>query len=714
MLKQFSFILPILGTNNALNVQMNNNTRKYYKSLSYGKLRHSTERSYLKIIFKFIAEIFINALIVIPLSVFVVLMLPLKLFKMLIFQLYKIICDKNAELLTPMELLWLHDSKFNRSISSALLIIDGNISKNMLKDMITNRIINAHTRLNKKQFPRFTQRIAKLWSIFGDFWTDCDTFSLDEHLIELSNDINNELDLKQKLSFIHSTSLNLTKPLWNIYFKNNFGTQRETIILFVYHLSFIDGISSVRLFFKTLIDNRLIYDIKPRFGHKNLKLKLFKNVLFGWHRIFYNLFFKKRDINLFKFPKYLSGQKIVTWSEAFSMVDVNRLKLVTRTTINDIVLSIVSGIVRSYFKKSGIKNPGDVNCVQSIDLTTNSFPFKIANHSTLGVIRLTSNSEATVPRLWDIKENSINLKSHGSYLSYYMLINFAYSILPHFLAKYLLRSLLDMNTLMVSTLAAGTNNYSTVSISNKSVKNILYFYPCVSNIALSLSIVSYGDEIRLCLVADSSVITHPEFICNEFIQQFELLKELIGHRRIPGEIKKPIRDLPSLNTTQVHKFDDDMTIEDAQSKMSTIQSELFKLTKDYSMLKVHSNDFFHEKSQISTRLESLRKDFRNILVRIKDDKNKSLPSDEEDELEPTLRAKLRSASRTSLSSHGKHKESSHEVKRKTPSLSKSHSRHSSLSFAAVSTHERTQHQQVNRSHSTAIADKFKSDSTSEI
>lgn len=55
-----------------------------------------------------------------------------------------------------------------------------------------------------------------------------------------------------------------------------------------------------------------------------------------------------------------AGERSIAWSRDFSMEHVMRIKRVTRSTLNDVLLTAISGALRSYMQKQGISNPPDI------------------------------------------------------------------------------------------------------------------------------------------------------------------------------------------------------------------------------------------------------------------------------------------------------------------------------------------------------------------
>ncbi len=184
--------------------------------------------------------------------------------------------------------------------------------KNTIKELIQNRIVQANTRLNTGLFDRFTQRLLHM-ALFGYVWINCANFNIDEHVVEppdpaLPLKTNADLQVHvNKLIKAHKFRLDL--PLWSVYYIKNYGQyEKTTVVLFVFHQCFSDGVSLVRLFFKGVVDNRNAIDVKPRFAYSNFSLSLIKQMLFSWSKIFYYVCFKRKDRNPIHVHNYTSKE----------------------------------------------------------------------------------------------------------------------------------------------------------------------------------------------------------------------------------------------------------------------------------------------------------------------------------------------------------------------------------------------------------------------
>lgn len=626
---------------------MNSSNRKHYVvQYPFKLIEHQTDLNnrflyLIKLIFLFL----INVLFFVPFVLLCVLVSwPVNLVVGVLFRISyafhlnkarQLSPHKTPEFLSPVELFWLYNSNLNKDLAKSqeskentpvivysgsgfkstgacLMFVEGNMPKNTIKELINNRIIQANTRNGQGMFDRFTQRLLSL-SMFGYVWVNCPNFNIDEHIIEPadSSSIRTNVELQAYVNrLIRAHKFRVDSPLWSVYYLKNFGQgEKCTVVLFIFHQCFSDGLSLIRLFFKGVVDNRNAIEVKPRFAYFHFSISLIKQFLLSWSKIAYYICCKSKDKNpihadYYNSPKFknlvepvvedkraggnvkappatagfneeaedeesTSGMPStrLVWSDPFDIILLNRLKLVTRSKMNDLLISIVSGIIRNYLQLRGVNNPKKMNCIMPVDLASNRFPFKLGNKSSLASFSIPVNVEGCVPRLWYTKSTMATLKGSSDFLFIYFLINSMFYLLPNRLAYKLCALVLDKNSLIASTLGAGDASLSTVSVCNRNVKSIIYFYPSVSRVSISFSIMTYGDEVRLALVADSRIISCPEVITKEFNKQLTILADLLANRRLPGEVKMRVyrTSIPSGGNIPGADFvPDEVTIEEVR------------------------------------------------------------------------------------------------------------------------------------------------------
>ena len=211
-------------------------------------------------------------------------------------------------------------------------------------------------------------------------WVDYPSFSIDEHVREIPRDIQTDEDLQSYVSTLLSSDLTRSRPLWQLHYKNRVSTRsQESVLVFVHHPVLSDGISLIRILLKHVVDNRTTQlDIKPRYvgRHDERMLDYIKAYLFGHMHILGKLLFSSSRENFFKRPasktrdvNHIStiisppGQqqqqqqqqqrRVVVWSDPFSLTQANRMKLVTRTRMNDLLSTIVISTLKLYMERHG-------------------------------------------------------------------------------------------------------------------------------------------------------------------------------------------------------------------------------------------------------------------------------------------------------------------------------------------------------------------------
>ncbi len=179
---------------------------KYLIEYPFRAIKYKNDKYNFWSTIKTIFVVLFNILLIIPVSMYMGIVLPLSWLFRLTFQLFHV-ChltsaskyqDSIPEFLSPIELFWLFNSNLlsspsfrtkQNAIGSCLMFMEGPISKANLKNLIKSKIINSEQRSNQKNFVRFTQRLYRLLA-FGYVWLDCDeaVFDLDEHISVIDED----------------------------------------------------------------------------------------------------------------------------------------------------------------------------------------------------------------------------------------------------------------------------------------------------------------------------------------------------------------------------------------------------------------------------------------------------------------------------------------------------------------------------------------------
>lgn len=110
---------------------------------------------------------------------------------------------------------------------------------------------------------------------------------------------------------------------------------------------------------------------RPHFGALAFTLNIFRACLVGPLTLLFWLLLTTEDCNALTQRKGWAGQVSVTWSAAITLPKVNRIKQVTRSTVNCVLLSALAGAIRRLLQGCGVKQPPDLKVTALMYCKTN-------------------------------------------------------------------------------------------------------------------------------------------------------------------------------------------------------------------------------------------------------------------------------------------------------------------------------------------------------
>ncbi|UJR21166.1 hypothetical protein I4U23_024264 [Adineta vaga] len=276
----------------------------------------------------------------------------------------------------------------------------------------------------------------------------------------------------------------------------------------------------------------------------------------------------------------------------------------------------------------------------------------MGNHLAHISLKLPMHIEGNIPTLWSFNDNTKRMKQNADYATMYLFNYISYLLFPISIANRLMSRIYNNASLWLTSIAAGSSTaLASMSLCNQEVRSLICLNPSNGTHSINFCVTSYADEIRLAVICDSNLVPNPQFFTECFNQQLNLVYDLLAHRRIPGEIRRITRPpkfpLPKRSISSISDMSEDLTIEEIQSKMSTLQQELLSLKSQFENVDTTDPSSQTQRLIITTKLEELRREFRELLIKLQErqcELSGMIPSDEEDEMDPHVRVRLRSAS----------------------------------------------------------------------
>lgn len=269
--------------------------------------------------------------------------------------------------LTPVDMIFLSLEKRQQPIHVGGLMLF-NLPEDAPADFVHNLVQDIRNS-RAVPVPPFNQVLN------GLFWDEDEEFDLDQHFRHIS--LPRPGRIRELLIYVsqeHSRLIDRAKPLWECHIIEGIEGNRFAMFFKIHH-AMIDGVAGMRLMEKSLSHSPTEHSIVPPWAVKNNKLKRpgsnpiskttkLLNALteqvqsmpkltreFG-NTIFRELGKNPDYVSTFQAPKSILNQP-VSASRRFAAqsYDLDRFRIISKklnVTINDVVLAVCSGAIRSY------------------------------------------------------------------------------------------------------------------------------------------------------------------------------------------------------------------------------------------------------------------------------------------------------------------------------------------------------------------------------
>ncbi|XP_046660830.1 uncharacterized protein LOC124354430 isoform X1 [Homalodisca vitripennis] len=244
----------------------------------------------------------------------------------------------------------------------------------------------------------------------------------------------------------------------------------------------------------------------------------------------------------------LCGRKAVSWSDPVPLEYIHRVHLATGASTCEILLAAVSASLRDYFRYLGFKVP------QSVMTTARFVPQEKLLAQSAGSVSRDSGLLCLDLPLWVPDEPLENLgivqsalhraRNHQAPLYLASLFGLDHSVIPRILPSVLARIVLNMLSRRYAvTITQVDGSYQEKKrrrlLWGQEVESIMYWRPPQANISLSLTLMTYGDLVRLGVMSDTQISPQHSVISYNFDKHIAQLATLAGVHRRPSRTSAP-------------------------------------------------------------------------------------------------------------------------------------------------------------------------------
>ncbi|XP_077494705.1 putative diacylglycerol O-acyltransferase Mb3761c [Amblyomma americanum] len=486
-----------------------------------------------------------------------------------------VLCEDDKRFVSPMDTYWLHDTEFNFHVAHCVLFLEPGLTASLLGQLIVERILDKTNDEGKRIFRRFTRKVIPV--VGGFTWVEDDSFRIDNHVLEDNRVVKDSAQLRHYLMALMSRGMNVNRPLWDVHVLPNYDRGRETVLIARVHQVISDGVSLMMLFCNHLCDPGPSLKLKPRFGGSSFPLNVCRALVVGPLTFLISwLLLTKRDFNYLKRGSKLPGrQRVIAWTAgSIRLSQVYRIKQITRSTFNDVLMTAMSGSLRSFFKRRGVVNPPDIKVCLAVDLryepaTGEPVP-ELGTQLSSALVRLPTNTEGAIPRLWEVRQAMDELKNSPDPVVLYGAANILFTLLPCRLAHWFM-GMWHRKPSAVFCNLPGPEEPVVLGLSR--VKTAVAWAGWTPEVPLAVTITSYAGAFNVAVSSQMDIVPDPDEILKEFANQLDHLSDLLSKRRIPGEHRRRSSYTAERRNQEIAR----PPLHELQQKLQSVQDELHRV-----------------------------------------------------------------------------------------------------------------------------------------
>ncbi len=198
---------------------------------------------------------------------------------------------------------------------------------------------------------------------------------------------------------------------------------------------------------------------------------------------------------------------------SYPIDEFTSFKVAVDGTLNDAVVAIMSGALRTYALQNGHSpHQGAVRCIVPANVRPKGEEGRLGNHVTAMFPRLPVDLEDPIDRLQKVRDEMRSLKDRKQGRATSMVVAAA-GLLPSFTGGPLISAVSDMT--VVNTLCTNVPGpKQTLQLCGRKITEIHAIAPLFLDVGLAFAASTYADRISLCVVADPKLVPDVEAVGN--------------------------------------------------------------------------------------------------------------------------------------------------------------------------------------------------------
>jgi diacylglycerol O-acyltransferase / wax synthase len=452
-----------------------------------------------------------------------------------------------AERLSAVDHAWLRmDDPTNLMIINGCLVLERSVGRERIKDLLERRLLPIR---------RFRQRVVRRNG--NAYWENDPGFDLDAHVLATALPApGDDGALREIVSALMSEPLALDRPLWRFHLID--GYKGGSVIMGRLHHCIGDGMALL-LVLLSLTDRDLgpalgpevpedpdnpfadLFRRPPRSVEAARELaaqimpdgmRLLEQTAAAFQSLgpvktglvstgaFARLLARPPDPKT-RFKGPLGVAKKVAWSEPIPLSDVRDVGKALGGTINDVLLSAMTGGLRRYLDRHGEGARGlSFRAAMPVNLRSLDRMSELGNRFGLIFLSLPLGEDDPVSRLAEVRRRALALKRSAEPVVVYAILRLL-GVVPLAVQRLVVK-IFGTKATAVMTNVPGPREI--LHLAGTAIREIFFWVPQSGKLGLGISIISYAGHVRLGLASDAGLVPDPEVIVQGFHEELAALQ----------------------------------------------------------------------------------------------------------------------------------------------------------------------------------------------
>lgn len=258
-------------------------------------------------------------------------------------------------------------------------------------------------------------------------------------------------------------------------------------------------------------------------GHPERLLELYRKGVSGADALGKLLLMSPDPPNVFKGP--LGVSKRAVWSEPFPLSGVKAVGKALGATVNDVLLTAVTGALRRYVVRRGAPIWDlEFRAVVPVNLRPVDAPPDLGNRFGLVFLSLPVKIEDPVDRLFELKDRMDEIKGSPEAIVAFGLLTVV-GMAPADIEHLVVDLFGKRGTAVITNVPGPRQRFSLAGVP---ASGMMFWVPQSGRLGLGVSILSYDGNVSIGIATDVGLVPDPERLIESFHEEMESLKTVVA------------------------------------------------------------------------------------------------------------------------------------------------------------------------------------------